>query len=315
MTGYIMADGRVRLSVFEGNRVSVINPSAVAPELCVLLGAAAGTVCDGRLGVGFSGGIVGETMKNAFVSGAQSAGVTVMDFGSVMESEAVFAISALGLGLSVYVMGGSVCSLKFLGGGGVGASVDTVRRIEDVINAGNFKRCCWNEYIRPADINGIKLLYRRELYSGAPNGLSPMCAVPQCEDPLGQELFSDTLKRLGCDTTKGNLYKLSSDGLSLSIEGPEVGIIGPRRVTVLSCGAEFERHNDVAVPRDAPDEIDILAGKYARRVYRMGADSGGDDSLARAQYRIRDGIITAVRLLSFMKEKDMTLEQLDMHFA
>ena len=299
MTGYILADGKVKMSVFEGNKVSGINSSVISPELCVLLGEAAGTVCDSRIGVAFSGGNVGEAMKNAFVVGAQSTGATVMDFGSVMESEAVFAISALGLGLSVFITGGPVCSLRFLGAGGNNAPQETVRKIEEVMTLGKFKRCCWNEYVKPTDINGIKLLYRRELYSGAPDGLSTLCAVPQCEDKRGLELFTDTLKRLGCNTEKGNIYRLSADGLSLSVEGPEVGVLGPKRVTVLSCGAEFERHNDVAVPSDAPCEIEALAAKYARRVYRMGEIYAANDPLARAQYRIRDGIITAVRLMPF----------------
>ena len=69
------------------------------------------------------------------------------------------------------------------------------------------------------------------------------------------------------------------------------------------------------MPSDAPDEIEALAAKYARRVYRMGEIYAANDPLARAQYRIRDGIITAVRLMAFMKERNMTLEQLDMHFS
>ncbi len=313
MAGYVLSDGKVKSSVFSGNTVCSDNSNALASELCAMLGAAAGTVSRGRVGVGCTCGPSAEAMKRAFISGTQSTGAQVLDFGSLMESEAVFAISALGLELSVYITGGPRCSVRFLGVGGTAVSNDIVRRMDTVLSSGGFNRCCWNEYKEPADINGIKLLYRRELYTAAPAGLSSLCARPVCDNPLGEQLFKDTLARLGCNTEQGDIYRLSSDGLSLSIEAAQAGIIGPGRVWLLSCGAEFERHNDVVVPVNAPKEIEDLAGRYARRVYRPGADNA-DDLMARAQYRMSDGIMTAVRLLAFMREKGMTLEQMDMHF-
>ena len=283
-----------------------------------MLGSAAGTLqSGGRIGVGYSGGISGETMKNAFIAGAQSAGALVLDFGEVMESEAMFAISALGLCLSAYITGGPECSVKFLGVGGMPARPEVIRKIDETVTSGNFRRCCWNEYRAVTDTGGIKLLYRRELYTGAPSGLSKMSARAVCDNRQGEKLFSETLERLGCNTLQGNIYRLSPDGMSLSIEDDTAGIIGPRRVSVLYCGTEFEQHNDVAVPYDAPKELDDLAKRYGRRIYRVGGEDNFENegyNMARAQYRMRDGIMTAIHLMAYMCERNMSLEQLDMHF-
>lgn len=314
MNGYMIADGRVKMSVFSGNRAVELNASAVTPELCTMLGSAAGTICaGGRIGLGYTGGSVGEAMKSAFSAGAQSTGAQVLDFGNVMESEAMFALSALGLGLTAYITGGPQCTIRFLGWGGTPADDETIRRIDEILASGSFLRCCWNEYRAPSDINGIKLLYLRELYSAAPAGLAPMCARPVCADKRGEQLFAETLQKLGCDISKGNTYRLSEDGLSLSIEDAVAGVIGPKRVFLLSCGAEFERRNDVVVPYDAPNEVETLAKRYARKVYRSAAGDSAE-TIARAQYRMRDGILTAIRLMAFMRERNMSLEEMDMLF-
>ena len=313
MNSYMVSDGKVKISVFNANGIESNEASGISPEFCAMLGCAAGTANCGRIGIGFSGGAAGEAMKNAFAAGVQSTGASVVDFGAVMESEAVFAISALGLNLSAYITSGPQSSVRFLGVGGIAAPPEVMRSMDEIISGGTFRRCCWNEYRPSADISGIKLLYRRELYSGAPNGLAPMCARPVCDNPVGEALFADILCQLGCNTAKGNIFRLSSDGLSLTIEDSVAGVIGPKRVSVLSCGAEFERHNDVSVPENAPPEIEELAKRYSRKVYRYGNECS-DNVMARAQYRMRDGIMTAIRIMAFMRERNMTLEQMDMHF-
>lgn len=318
MTGYVYEGNRVRMSVFSGEKVTGINGAAVTPELCAMLGSAAGTVQGGgRVGVGCSGTVAACAMKRAFIAGAQSAGALVMDFGEVMESEAVFGISALGLQLSAYITGGNRCSIKFLGVGGSPAAEGVLRRLDETVAAGDFRRCCWNEYLDVADTGGIKLLYRRELYSAAPLGLSGMSARAVCENRHGENLFRDTLQRLGCSTDGGNIFRLSGDGMSLTIEDETAGIIGPNRVGVIYCGTEFEQHNDVAVPFDAPVELESLAERYGRRIYRVGAlpqVPDGGYNIARAQYRMRDGIMTAVRLMAYMRQNNISIEELDLMF-
>ena len=45
-----------------------------------------------------------------------------------------------------------------------------------------------------------------------------------------------------------------------------------------------------------------------------GVDDGSKNVMARAQYRLNDGIMMAVRLMAFMRERNMTVEQMDMYF-
>lgn len=318
MTGYVSDGNNVRMSVFSGGRVTGINGAAVTPELCAILGSAAGTVLNGgRIGVGCVGTASSLAMKRAFVGGVQSTGALVMDFGSAMESETAFGISALGLNLSAYIDGGVDSNIKFLGVGGMPAGEEMIRHIDQTVSSGKFKRCCWNEYLDVADTNGIKLLYRRELYSAAPSGLSGMTAKLFCDNPQGEELFRDTFHRLGCGTQSGCVLRLSPDGLSLTVEDESAGILGPERVGIIYCGTEFLLQNDVAVPYDAPKELEELAKRYGRRIYRVGALNCGNDggnNIARAQYRMRDGIMTAVRLMSFMRQSQKTVMELDMMF-
>ena len=68
-----------------------------------------------------------------------------------------------------------------------------------------------------ADMAGVRVLYRRELYRCAPEGLAGVCARPKCLNREGERLFEDTLSRLGCDVSRGPLLHLSECGTKLSV--------------------------------------------------------------------------------------------------
>lgn len=150
----------------------------------------------------------------------------------------------------------------------------------------------------------------------APLGLSGMQVRVGCPNKEGERLFEDTLARLGCDTSKGMMMNLSSDGTGLTINHPSTGFIPADRVLAICCVINFENGKDVALPYNAPRIVEALAEKYGRKVYRyLSCPADDSDKEARcvssSQMWLRDGIMMGIGILSYMKQNNVSLAQLN----
>ncbi len=286
------------------------------PAFCAKVGMAAGSIqCGGRVGVASGGGRAAKAMKAALTAGVLSAGAHVWDFGEIMESQLSFGAAFCGLTLCFYVTGGPKASLKLLGEGGLPAGRGLERELEGHLRRGEYARCAWNNYPDVADMDGIKLLYQRELYACAPKGLKGMAAKVNCPDRGAERLFGDLLTRLGCRLGEGPTFNLSHSGTRLSISDRQAGYLRPEQVLCMCCIMEFAAGRDVALPFDAPRMIDSLAEKYGRKVeryYSCPADNADRPARQAAanQLWLRDGMMMTLRILSHMKQTGTTLARM-----
>lgn len=289
----------------------------LTPEFCARLGAAAASLkCGSRIGVANSPGRAARTLKSAFIAGALSTGAQVWNFGEITEAEAAFSVSFCGLELAAYISGGAVCSVKLLGDGGLPAVRPTERELEGRLMRGEFTRCSWNAYREVADMTGMRLLYQQELYRCAAGGLAGMAARPRSDGREGARLLEDALLKLGCDTGSGPVMTLSEDGMHLSIRDTQAGAIPPERVLAVCCLIELEDGYDIALPCDAPLAIDRLAERYGKTVKRyMSCPADFSEReirrFARSRYWLRDGMMSAVKILDYMKRTNQTLHEIN----
>lgn len=309
--------GSARADIFDDDGITGEAGVEMTPEFCARIGSATGSLkCGERIGVGSVGGKAAKALKAAFISGALSTGAHVWDFGQILESVMAFAVNYCGLEISAYISGGSVCSIKMLGSGGLPIGRQLERELEGYLNRGEFKRCTYSDYKDITDMDGIKLIYQQTLYSMAPFGLSSMQARVGCLNKEGERLFEDTLARLGCDTSKGMMLNLSPDGISLSINDPSTGYIPADRVLAICCLINFEEGKDVALPYSAPRVVEALAEKYGRKVYRyLSCPADDSDKEARcvssSQMWLRDGIMMGIGILSYLKQNSVSLAELN----
>lgn len=308
--------GTLRPDFFDDEGISGEAGVDLTPEFCARVGAAAGSLKSGsRIGVACGGGRAARAFKSALVAGALSTGAQVWDFGEIMEAQMSFAVSFCGLSVAIYVSGGPTCCLKLMGEGGLPVTRSLERELTAHLSRGEFTRCSWNSFRDVADMSGVRLLYQQELYRQAPGGLHGMAAGVRCANREGERLFEDTLARLGCDTKCGPTLHLDGSGSRLALSDPSLGYIPAEKVLAMCCLIAFKSGEDAALPFEAPRILDALAEKFGRRLLRyVSSPADGSDKearqAARGQIWLRDGMMSGIRLLSFLREQDVSLSAL-----
>lgn len=117
-------------------------------------------------------------------------------------------------------------------------------------------------------MSGMRQLYRQELISLAPDGLSGMKAEVRGSDLEPVKLLSSVLSTIGCAMDGGLRLHLGAGGRRLSVFDPVAGYVWPERVLAMNCLIELKTGGDLALPYDAPLAIDQLAASYGSQVKR-----------------------------------------------
>jgi len=297
----------LRDCAFDDDGLSGETGVLLTPQFCVKLGAAAGSLKNAaKIGVAHCGGTAAKALKMALTSGILSTGNTAFDFGEMSLPKARFSAGFCALPLLVFIKGGNVSSIQILGEGGLPAQRYIEREIEHILARDEFARASPFEWKEPADMSGLKSIYRQQLYSLAPFGLSGVGIVPRSPDRESQNLFDQVLTKLGGDTSDGTLFQLSEDGTGVSIFDREAGYIPAPRVLALCCKIHMEAGNDIALPGDAPAVVDQLAELAGQKVMRY-LDCPADDCdrearrLACSQWFLRDGIAMSLMILEHLR--------------
>lgn len=254
-------------------------------------------------------------MKMALTAGILSVGGLVWDFGPCIEPQFDYFVNFSLIRTGVYVSGGLKGAVRLLGAGGLPAARNTERSVEARLTGGDFSRVGWDTVREATNMTGMRQLYRQELISMAPDGLSGLSAEVRGSDYEPVRLLGEVLSTLGCGAESGPRFHLGAGGRRLSIYDPEAGYVWPERVLGVNCLLELEDGGDLALPYDAPVAIEEMAAHYGRKVRRYlscpveGCD-GEARRLAANQPWVRDGLMQAVRLLSRMKQYHVTLAEL-----
>lgn len=160
----------------------------------------------------------------------------------------------------------------------------------------------------------FRLIYRQELLKQAPYGLKSIGITVKCENKIIENLMNSVLSSLGCNLNGEIILSINENGTEISANsgGTEYEY---EKLLAVCCLNEMRNGRDIAVPYDAPGFLDALALDCGKKVYRyLSTPADNSDSLARRlaakQVFVRDGLFLAVKLLSVMKEKECTLEEL-----
>ncbi|MDR3643647.1 MAG: hypothetical protein P4M02_01060, partial [Clostridia bacterium] len=207
-------------------------------------------------------------------------------------------------------------SLRVVDSAGLTVGRALERKLDAAVSTGELKRCAAAEYREPLRMDGILLLYRRALEREAGGRLDEIPALVKSANHEAAATLTETLRVLGCaEDSAGIRIHISASGCGVSFSDEHGGYISEERSLAMCCLTAFEAGEDVALPYGAPRVIDELAAKYGRRVLRYlecpadGADRQARE-LAKTQPWVRDGLLCAVRILSYIKKRRTTISAL-----
>lgn len=308
--------GNATFEYFDDEGISGEIGIDITPDFCARLGAAIGSLkgCD-KIGIGCECSVTAKTLKNALCSGITSTGVQVWDFGELLLSQMNFGASFCGLFAVIYITtNDNKCTIRILSDDGLNISHSIEREITSLMQKSNFVRCNNDEYKEISDLSGIKLLYQQEVYRNAPDGLNGINAIVECEKIEGKSIFEDILSKLGCGQGYPNvIMQLSPCGTKLKIT-TENGIeLSNDKVLALCCLIEFKNKRDVYLPYNSPKIIRDIAKKHGHKVIYYDTQSSIENNEIKGNIIkslwLRDGIQMGIKLLSYLRSNNTTLDQ------
>lgn len=308
--------GAARSIIIDDDGISGETNRTITPELMTKLGAAAGSLKPScTIGIASNRTKSGRAFRQALSAGITAAGANVLDFGETIGSEYDFCLSKSDADFGIYVDSNILTNILLTEKRGIPMMRHLERNLEHAMNRGEYKQAGWNSFGLALDMSDLRQLYQNSLLQEAGADLRGVSVQVKSADPRVSELLRDTLKKLGCNTRSTRLsLMISPDGRSLSVYTPESGYLFPEKVLCMVCLAEFLDGKDVAVPFDAPLVLEEFGKQYGRRVLRYDpspcdqTDMETRQMLAR-RMTLRDGMVLAIRLLSFLKNRGMTVSE------
>ncbi len=307
--------GNIRSGLMNENGFCEDGGARLTPEVCVRIGAAVGNTRNGsRCGIATDGSKSAQVLRHAIVSGLLGVGASVWDFGNCFESQLNFLVNFCGLGSGLFISGNDKKEIRICGEGGLSIPRFFERSIESYISKGEIREIDEKSVKELNEMSSVCLIYKQELIKSAPYGLSGLGARVKCDNPIAQNMLESVLKKLGCIDDDNFVIEISPSGTSAKVihNSNEVEY---EKLLAVCCLNEMRNGRDISVPYDAPGFLDALAGDLGKRVYRyLSTPADDSDSVARRlaakQIFVRDGLFLAVRLLSVMKERETTFEEL-----
>ncbi len=285
-------------------------------DMCARLGCALGSTHAGKkTGLGYDGEKRSKAVSLAVSAGLMSAGASIWDFSECFESQLNFFVDFCGLGAGVFIGGGDSTHIKICGEGGLSIPRYFERDIEQRLAKCEFHTAGEDEMRESSDMSAMKMLYCRELSKQAPYGLSGMRVRAESESRIISDLLNDTFRKLGAVSDDSLVISIDYSGTKVSALINADEAVEFEKMLAICCLNEIKKGNDIAVPYDSPMFLDSLAARYSRKVLRYLTNPGDtSDAAARRcaakQFFVRDGLFLAVRVLSIMAEREMSLSEL-----
>jgi mannose-1-phosphate guanylyltransferase/phosphomannomutase len=255
-------------------------------------------------------------LKNALITGIQSTGRDVWDFGNNFESLFTYGMNICNLNLGTFIDGNEHCTIKLYSENGLSATRDVERSLEATLLSGDYNRSHWSNFAKLNDMKGISAIYRQHLKKLAPFSLKDVNAVVYSENKQIENMMNETLKNLGVNLSDDTVINIDKNGTTVSIKSRNCyDSLSYWRIFTICCLSEFEKGYDISIPIDAPQIIDKIAQGYNVNVYRyFRCPAGNVDEKARQitkdQLWVRDALIMSIKFLSFLKISGKSIAQL-----
>ncbi|MDF2567844.1 MAG: nucleotidyltransferase [Oscillospiraceae bacterium] len=300
---------------FDEDGISGETNIGISPALCTKIGGAVGGIKKNNVvGIGASKTNSGRALKHAVISGILSAGATVWDFGDCIQTEFDFCVNKSMVDFGVYIDAGLSTDIKLVEKGGLPVVRSLERKLEGAINRDEHKRASWKEVGECVDVSSLRQMYQIELLKSARISLEGMEVGIKCANVKIKSIMQSVLGKLGCVDSEDFYIQISTNGKNVSAFKNEYGHIYPEQILSVVCLGEFLHNKDVSIPYSAPKTIDAIAQKYNRTVFRY-YDCPCDDSDKEArktavkQPFFKDGLMMAIKFLSYLKETKLSIEQ------
>ncbi len=308
--------GTLKRQLFEDNGVYGDMGIELTPEICARLGAAIGSIPNGkRVGIACRGVSDARVIKMAMLAGLISTGSHVWDFGECFESQLSFYTAFCALGLGIYIGGGANSQIQIYGEGGLPLQRFVEREIENRFAKGEFVRARREGYQDSADMRSISTIYQQELQRYSDGNLEGITVQIKSSNSDISDLLEDTLIRMGCLLGNATTYHIARSGVQVSIYHPQIGYVSWDKVLCICCLDEFRKGNDVALPMESPEIFNELAKGLGRNILRyLSNPADYSDAPARKlavkQPWVRDGLFLTIKLLSIMKTRNQDIPEL-----
>lgn len=307
--------GSIKGEMLSGGCVCENSAAYLSPETCLKLGEAVGSTRRKiKAGIGFDGIRASESLSLAVKSGLLSTGASVWDFGRCFEAQMNFFTACCGLDCGIFIRSGENRSVKICSEGGLPITGFFEREIETKMSRSEFRYAKDEDIGECMQMSAVKMIYRQELLNTVPNGLAGIKAQIRSVNSAVEETANEIASILSLDTSGGTIFNISESGCNVSAQTKE-NVIDGDTLLVICCIDEMKKGNDVAVAYDAPELLDAIADAYNCKVHRyLSAPADCADSEARKlsvnQCFVRDGLFTAFKVLSIIKNRSKTLEEL-----
>ena len=148
----------------------------------------------------------------------------------------------------------------------------------------------------------------------APYGLNGIGVTFISENEIIRNLLENCVFRLGAHESEDLIFDVDTTGTKISAQTEKSGY-DYEKLLAVCCLNEMKKGRDIAVPYDAPAFLDSLAEKCGRKAFRyLSTPADNSDSSARRlaskQIFVRDGLFLAIKILSIMKERGCSLDDL-----
>lgn len=289
----------------------------LTPSLLTRLGSAIGSA-SGKCTIGIACCEHGtaRALKMALVSGIQSTGSSVVDFGEIYRSLFHFCLFYTAGKLGIYISCSSrQNTVQIMDTCALGCSRELERKIEGLLSRGEFVKSDLLHFGDYLNMQGMQILYAKELLRHAPYGLNGLHAQMESSNPLIKSLMLRTLQSLGCDTESGMKITISQDGMNWDISDKETGSLNHEHLFCMLAYIELEKGHEISVPFTAPRVLEQISSSIGGAVLRYytcptGASDSKARELAAEQMYFRDALIACIRLLSYLKTSGKSLSDL-----
>lgn len=288
----------------------------LTPEKTARLGSAIGTLFDGiRVGIGIDGETNSLALKCGMLGGLISVGAKTFDFGECFFSQIFYYSAFCDTDIAIFISGGeNGVSLSLCEKGGVALPRDKTRKIEMILNRGEFNRSSCADCQSVSVMNTLQEMYLNEIirqFDETKISLSGVLFF--CGNDEVSCCVRKVLERLGVSRDKEDfIVKINNTGTKITVIENAQSFSHEKILTVVAHN-EMQNGNDIALPWDAPQIITTLGNSLGRKTFRISEvsnhqfENSKTNNVSINQLWSRDAIFLMFRLLKIMNDTNKTL--------
>lgn len=288
----------------------------ITPSLCTKIGSGVASLKQGAvIGIGYQSSASSTGLHHAIISGIVAAGGNVWSFGDCIQSQFSFCMTKSMVDYGIYIEGGNTTKIKIVERGGMPTSRAIERKLEGSINRGEYSSVSSEKMGYVVPMQSLRSLYDIELVKQCDFSLDGLKIKVQSSNANVKQILEDTLIKLGCAKGDDIIITLSSNGEKVNWGCKDQPQLTHEKILTLVCLSEFLKGEDVSVAQTDPKIIDELAEKYKVKAYRY-FECPCDDKDEQARQKaiskpfLRDGLMLTIKLLSFMRERELSYNKL-----